>query len=85
MVTCKQLRDFDKVLTSIIEKIYLGKHKPVMQWDIVQEDKKGNFIAEFKNAADASLKTGVKQASIWNCTSGRSRSAGGYVFYYKYK
>ncbi|MEE3439923.1 NUMOD4 domain-containing protein [Ruminococcus sp.] len=53
------------------------------QKPILQFDKKGNFIAEYKSTIEASNKLNISQGNICNCCSGIRKSAGGYIWKYK--
>ena len=50
---------------------------------ILQYDKSGAFIKEYKNAREASAETGANFTSISSCCNGRVKSAGGYVWKFK--
>ena len=45
-----------------------------------QYDLDGNFITSFNSSIEASEKTGINAASIRNCLTGISKSAGGYLW-----
>lgn len=54
--------------------------KPVLQYD-----RKGNFIREYRSAEEAARATGVSDASnISRCCRGKHRSIGGFQWGYKY-
>ena len=52
---------------------------------VVQLDKRGNFIDEYKSTQEASSVTGIAQPSICKCCNHKYgyRSPGGFVFMYK--
>ena len=52
-------------------------NRPIMQFN-----KEGNMLQEFKSATEASELTGIKRNAITNCLGGRSNSAGGYIWKY---
>ena len=64
-------------------KIVVSKNWHISNRPIIQYDKLGNFIAEFKSATIASKITSIGRKAITNCLGGRSSSAGGYVWKYK--
>lgn len=45
-------------------------------------DKTGNFIKEFRSAKCAAAETGICVAAIRNCSAGKTRTAGGYMWKY---
>lgn len=47
---------------------------------VIQYNKKGERLALYKNAKEASLASKVSHSSILNCLSGLSKSAGGFVW-----
>ena len=49
---------------------------------IIQYDKQGNFIKEWKSATEAKNELGYKDTPICNCLKGRCKTAGGYVWKY---
>ena len=49
---------------------------------VYQYDKQMNLIALFISAMDAEKKTGIKAGNIRQCCSGRSKTAGGFVWRY---
>lgn len=51
--------------------------------EIVQKDKEGNFIQEWESLTEAQNRLDIK--GIGNALTGRSKSAGGYVWEYKTK
>ena len=57
---------------------YHQSNKPIVQYD-----KLGNLIGEYKSATIASEVTGIGRKAITNCLGNRSKSAGGYVWKYK--
>lgn len=50
---------------------------------VLQYDKNGNFIAEYKNCRIASEKYNCNPESIRNCCNGISKSSKGYIWKYK--
>lgn len=58
----------------------LGTNIPVLQFD-----KQGNFIAEYKSMGEAFNKTGVPSSAICEVCKGKRRSAHGYIWLYKDK
>ena len=50
---------------------------------IIQCDKNGKVIDEFKSTTVASIITSINRKAISNCLRGRSKSAGNYVWKYK--
>ena len=52
---------------------------------VLQFDKDGNFVNEYKNARIASEETGTRFSSISSCCHGKYKSANGYVWKFKEK
>ena len=52
------------------------KTTPISQYSL-----NGNFIKEYENQAEAFRVTHVNQSSISDCINGKSRQAGGYLWY----
>lgn len=50
---------------------------------ILQFDKENNFIAEYRSAREAERQTGVPYKNISCCATGRSKTAGGYIWKFK--
>ena len=50
---------------------------------IIQLDKKGNVIAEFKSAVEAAKVLNLSRTGINNCCNGLSKSSGGFVWKHK--
>lgn len=50
---------------------------------ILQFDKNGNFINEYRSALEAERKTGTNNSNIRRCCKGNSKSAGGFLWKYK--
>lgn len=50
---------------------------------VLQYDKKGNLIAEYLSAAEATRQTGINYGNISSCCSEKYKSAGGFVWKYK--
>jgi len=84
MVTCSQLKACIKVIDRLIVEIQAGRHQPLMDWDVQQFTLGGDLVKEYKNMSEASLKSGVSNASIANNIAKRTNTAGGYVWKYKY-
>lgn len=49
----------------------------------VLQIKNGKVVGEYYGLHEAGRKTGISYQSIWLCCSGRSKSAGGFVWKYK--
>lgn len=54
------------------------KKKPIIQYD-----KQGNFIREWKSATDACIELKICKSSIYGVCAGRKKSAGGYKWQFK--
>jgi len=52
---------------------------------VLQFDKQGNFIAEYKSMGEAYSKTGISTGNICEVCKGNRTSAGGYIWLYKDK
>lgn len=52
---------------------------------VLQFDKQGNLIAEYKSMGEAYSKTGVSSGNICGVCKGNNHSAGGYIWLYKNK
>jgi hypothetical protein len=52
---------------------------------VLQFDKQGNFIAEYKSMGEAYSKTGIPSSAICDVCKERARSAHGYIWLYKDK
>jgi hypothetical protein len=52
---------------------------------ILQFDKQGNFIAEYKSMGEAYIKTGTPSSAICEVCKGKRRSAKGFIWLYKDK
>lgn len=50
---------------------------------VVQLDKNGNFISEYKSISEASKKLGISSSKICICCKGKRKYTGGYKFKYK--
>ena len=58
----------------------LGTSTPILQFD-----KQGNFISEYKSMGEAYSKTGTPSSAICDVCKGNRRSAHGYIWLYKEK
>ena len=59
-------------------KLSLLRSKPIIQYDL-----QNNFIQEYSNRQEASKKLNIHAASIFNCCSNRSKTAGNFIFKFK--
>jgi len=50
---------------------------------ILQYDKEGNFIAEYKGSRSAAKSTNTHQTNIVQCCKGKVKTVGGFIFKYK--
>lgn len=50
---------------------------------VIQLDKFGNIINEFKSAVEAAKQLGLSRTGINNCCNGLSKSSGGYIWKHK--
>lgn len=50
---------------------------------VLQYDKSGNFIAEYKSAREAWKQTGISDTTIGLVCKGKGKTAGGYIWKYK--
>ena len=50
---------------------------------VIQYDKSGNYIAEYKSAKEAWRKTGISDTTIGLVCKGKGKTAGGFVWKYK--
>lgn len=50
---------------------------------VLQYDKSGNFIAEYKSAREAQRQTGISSTTIGLVCKGKGKTAGGYLWEYK--
>jgi len=53
-------------------------HKQVSSQVIIQMDKDGNVVNEFRSITDASLKTGIGRTNICDAVNNRITTSGGY-------
>ncbi len=60
------------------KKLSLIRSKPVIQYN-----KSGDFIKIWENSKKASIELNINIGSIWNCCTGRSKTAGNSIFKYK--
>ena len=58
----------------------IGKKRKI---PVIQFDKSGNLIKEWKSATDVKTYLGIDNSDICACINGRQKSAGGYVWKYK--
>ena len=50
---------------------------------VLQYDKSGNFIAEYKSAREAWKQTGISDTTIGLVCKGKGKTAGGFIWRYK--
>ena len=75
----EEIPEFIPPVKSVSERLSEAASKPVLQYD-----KKGNFVREWKSAYEATEAIGLKSHStICNCLKGRTSTAGGFVWKYK--
>lgn len=75
----EDIPEFIPPVKSLSERKSEIASKPVLQYD-----KKGNLIREWKSATEASSAFGFKSvSSITNCLIGRNKTSGGYIWKYK--
>lgn len=75
----EDIPEFIPPVKSLSERKSEIASKPVLQYD-----KKGNLIREWKSATEASSALGFKSvSSITNCLIGRNKTSGGYIWKYK--
>lgn len=75
----EDIPEFIPPVKSLSERLSEAASKPVLQYD-----KKGNLIREWKSATEASSAFGFKSvSSITNCLIGRNKTSGGYIWKYK--
>lgn len=60
-----------------------GRKKTRISTPVLQFDKQGNFIAEYKNGRQAGITNSISYQNINSCLNGRLASAGGFVWKYK--
>lgn len=60
-----------------------NKHIHVSNKPIIQMSSNKELIKEYKSATEASKITSIGRKAIVNCLTGRSKSAGGYIWVYK--
>ena len=61
-----------------VQKCYMDRIRPV-----IQKDREGNTIAEYRSLAEAGRMTGINRRTIGECARGHFRTAGGYKWEYK--
>ena len=77
----EEIPEFMPPVKSVSERLSEAASKPILQYD-----KKGNLVREWKSAREATEALGLKSHStICNCLKGRTSTAGGFVWKYKYK
>lgn len=75
----EDIPEFIPPVKSLSERKSEIASKPVLQYD-----KKGNLIREWKSATEASSALGFKSvSSITNCLIGRNKTSGGYIWKHK--
>ena len=55
-------------------------NKPRGRVHLMQYTKNGEFIRDYSSMRSASMETGIKESAICNATTGRSKTAGGYIW-----
>lgn len=65
------------------ESIRLGLQIPYNKKIVLQYDKNGNFIKEYKSTCDAQRETKIFQSNISKCCLKQRHTAGGFVWRYK--
>jgi len=65
------------------EKTAHVKSKPKNIKLVEQYDKNNNYIMSFESISEAKKQTGISNTSIGNCLSGRTKSAGNFIWKYK--
>lgn len=68
---------YNNIYGNRIEKVKQSTYKKVYQLDL-----SGNIIKLWNSPTEVESILGIKRASISNCITGRSKSAGGYVWRY---
>lgn len=67
--------------------VNIDKHREIMTTiigkPIIQYDKEGNMIKEYRSIADADQTSGVKKSNIQHVLSGKNKTAGGFIWKYK--
>lgn len=77
----EEIPEFIPPVKSVSERLSEAASKPILQYD-----KKGNLVREWKSARQATEALGLKSHStICNCLKGKNKTAGGFVWKYKYK
>lgn len=62
------------------QQVDMGKSNAIK---VLQYDLNGNLIKEWNSATEAGKKLGILQQSISNCRTGKTKTAGGYIWKYK--
>ena len=62
------------------EKVADSRSKPILQYS-----KSGDFIREWKSAAEVERVLGINNSDIIQCCKGRRKSSGGFIWKYKEK
>ncbi len=75
----EEIPEFISPVKTASERLSEASSKPILQCD-----KKGNVIKEWKNAKEATESLGLKSySSICNCLKGHSKASAGYIWKYK--
>ena len=69
---------YEKKLAIEPIKTIIKHNTPVLQYD-----KSGNFIAEYKSAREAKNQTGISDTTIGLVCKGKNKTAGGFIWRYK--
>lgn len=71
--------DTKKKISESIMGIHNTRRKPILQYT-----KEGDFINEWTSGREASIVLCINRGNITNCCQGKLKSAGGFVWSYKY-
>lgn len=75
----EKIPEFIPPVKSLNERLSEAASKPVLQYD-----RKGNLVREWKSAYEAAGALGFKShSSICNCLNGHSKTSGGFIWKYK--
>lgn len=69
-----------KLSEELKRKLIESRNKPILQFN-----KSGIFLREWKSAAEAGNELGIHKGHISNCCTGKRKSAGSFVWKYKYQ